>query len=597
MKKYFVLLLLSFVLVSCNKVETQPIITEVSKNTQKEVSNTGNNIIVKNDSISNTGEIIDTWSGKIIEKIEINEKIKNWDYKSYSNNEVWISFKYPIGWGDVTYSYQKWQNYWISEIENLTSIDKTEGINFVIWFTKSNIKFTFYNSNYLWTNYPNSFYKIDNPNSYIDNFQEVSKNHNICVFKYDFSGYTNNDPQPSTYDTLLNDCKDNINSIFYKHSQFFWSEGYLYTYHHKFLSYFKTNFNKFPYLIIEYSTANTPQLELSSLSFDDFNKNYLKKDFNDLKTEFNFLVNSVKVSQPSEIWDQEIEINTKDLNIKRIQEYYLNISKWKLQEALDMRVNKVSLDKFKEWYINTFKAFPYNFEEINNNEYKFHVEFQEHNKNPQKYEVIMEIQGNKLYTKSSKEINQEVIYNKNLKARVEGIEDLTTLILEQNWLKKTIVTLNWNMYLDNSKYKYWIVWDINFSKDGKYLIYYINWWEYYSLNIYQIASWKTIISENYADFYWFTTNNKYLYIQVESEFSWDFYFKVFEIESWKEVVNFYDKILSYYNKNDLVYLKAEYFKDQDILEIYSNTNYDKEKNIGDKKFVFDFKTLKLIKKD
>ncbi|MDD5770557.1 MAG: hypothetical protein PHE25_06305 [Candidatus Gracilibacteria bacterium] len=64
MKKYLVLLLLSFVLVSCGKQENQPITTtEVPKNTRQEVSNSGNNIVVGN----NTGAMIETGSGEIVE--------------------------------------------------------------------------------------------------------------------------------------------------------------------------------------------------------------------------------------------------------------------------------------------------------------------------------------------------------------------------------------------------------------------------------------------------------------------------------------------------------------------------------------------------
>jgi hypothetical protein len=37
MKRYFILLILSFVLISCNKIETQPI-TEAPKNTINDIS-------------------------------------------------------------------------------------------------------------------------------------------------------------------------------------------------------------------------------------------------------------------------------------------------------------------------------------------------------------------------------------------------------------------------------------------------------------------------------------------------------------------------------------------------------------------------------
>lgn len=88
MKKYFVLLLLSFVLVSCNKTETQPII-ETQKNTTQEVSKNGNNVVVDNNSISNTGKIIETWSGEKIEE-NANNSAKIYDaILSYKLVEIW----------------------------------------------------------------------------------------------------------------------------------------------------------------------------------------------------------------------------------------------------------------------------------------------------------------------------------------------------------------------------------------------------------------------------------------------------------------------------------------------------------------------------
>jgi len=81
MKKYFVLLILSFVLISCNKTENQPITTtEVSKSTQQEAS--------ENNDISNTWEIVEVWNENIINQIEydcmgINPTVRNKiDYNS-----------------------------------------------------------------------------------------------------------------------------------------------------------------------------------------------------------------------------------------------------------------------------------------------------------------------------------------------------------------------------------------------------------------------------------------------------------------------------------------------------------------------------------
>ena len=117
MKKYFFLLLLSFVLVSCGKQESKPITTnKVPKNTQQEVSENKNNVVIENDSISNTWEIIETWSGESIEDSLVNMEVKenlqstqsdeildkktsiadNW--KIYQNSTLWLKINYPQEW-------------------------------------------------------------------------------------------------------------------------------------------------------------------------------------------------------------------------------------------------------------------------------------------------------------------------------------------------------------------------------------------------------------------------------------------------------------------------------------------------------------------
>lgn len=74
MKKYFILLLLSFVLFSCNKTEIQPVTPEVQKNTQLEVLKNEKSIVVENNSISNTGKIIEAKNEEIVENKNIESK-------------------------------------------------------------------------------------------------------------------------------------------------------------------------------------------------------------------------------------------------------------------------------------------------------------------------------------------------------------------------------------------------------------------------------------------------------------------------------------------------------------------------------------------
>lgn len=102
---------------SCGKQESKPITTnKVPKNTQQEVSENKNNVVIENDSISNTWEIIETWSGESIEDSLVNMEVKenlqstqsdeildkktsiadNW--KIYQNSTLWLKINYPQEW-------------------------------------------------------------------------------------------------------------------------------------------------------------------------------------------------------------------------------------------------------------------------------------------------------------------------------------------------------------------------------------------------------------------------------------------------------------------------------------------------------------------
>lgn len=105
MKKYFVLLLLSFVLISCGKQENQPItITEVPKNMEQVVvenKEDKEDTIVENNEISNTWEIIENWSGENVKEnnnfSDVNNSAKIYDaYISDDTEKVNSNFNDPL---------------------------------------------------------------------------------------------------------------------------------------------------------------------------------------------------------------------------------------------------------------------------------------------------------------------------------------------------------------------------------------------------------------------------------------------------------------------------------------------------------------------
>ena len=149
MKKYLAILILSFVLVSCGKHENKQVISEFSENTELEISNIENNIIVENNSISNTGEIMEVWIGEKIEESLANfqekeEKVidtKKW-WEEYKNTQYWFSISYP----KQAYLDTKCWTGTKDELIDLKIFQKDN--NFIIWYWKklSNCKLIDVNS-------------------------------------------------------------------------------------------------------------------------------------------------------------------------------------------------------------------------------------------------------------------------------------------------------------------------------------------------------------------------------------------------------------------------------------------------------------------
>lgn len=173
MKKYFFLLLLSFVLVSCEKEENTSIITtEV-----QQITDSGNNIIDGDNSILNTWELIKTWSEEVSvkskEKEEIINNIKEW-WEEYKNTQYWFSVSYP----KQAYMQTKCWSETKDELVDLKIFQKDN--KFKIWYWKklSNCNLVDINSFEELSNFSINFsiYNSKNTDSFVkENIVEICK--------------------------------------------------------------------------------------------------------------------------------------------------------------------------------------------------------------------------------------------------------------------------------------------------------------------------------------------------------------------------------------------------------------------------------------
>lgn len=94
-----------------------------------------------------------------------------------------------------------------------------------------------------------------------------------------------------------------------------------------------------------------------------------------------------------------VEEDEKDDKIEVIKRYYALLSAGKLEEAYQMRYDReVAFDNFKEWYQDVQYLDPYDFAKTALGSYDFRVDLKETNGAIMKYNVEMEVIGDKIKT-------------------------------------------------------------------------------------------------------------------------------------------------------------------------------------------------------
>ena len=132
MKKYFILFLLSFVLVSCEKTEVNQTASDIKEDKKQEVSNTINTEVsqswITSTWITTDNENWDVKENLVIneEKVNVlktnNEKREYWDFLSY-NETKWSSI-----WDNINeyYIVEQWKIYFSINNHQWKKIDETD---------------------------------------------------------------------------------------------------------------------------------------------------------------------------------------------------------------------------------------------------------------------------------------------------------------------------------------------------------------------------------------------------------------------------------------------------------------------------------------
>ncbi len=263
------------------------------------------------------------------------------------------------------------------------------------------------------------------------------------------------------------------------------------------------------------------------LELIDYVINRVQKEYNKVLKEYLL----EKKSENNFIKKEEIKQEHKKL----IEEYYNNISIWKLEEAYLMKYNpSIKLEWFKKIYNfnDTIMIYVHNYNLVWKNKLNFDVDIWYDTKDiVERYNTTMEIiPNNKLKTISTKKVEKEVIdelvFN-NIKFIVEWNKWEKILYIEKDWVKKVIKTIKVFSSMSIFSELYWLEvldwWILSFKE---------KWWEYQSQDFYIIDKNKLIEWKWFLSLFWFTKDKKYFYLCWGAWMSWSSKFEIYDTNNW-----------------------------------------------------------------
>lgn len=427
------------------------------------------------------------------------------EWKKYDHPVLGISFCYPEEWGTPK----------TDPIENLTrlegaidqySTDEHNGYSnsIFIQFDKgpgqefSKINLRFFNEKYGGEYYPNAYaYSA----GYVDNIIQLKSSGNICDYRIDFT-------KPWEYNGKMtefwNDCRNGVKNSIIEGTEYF--DKTLYSYHLNSWAYRKIKNGYFDNLLINRDYGRITQIETRISGLSQFfevgsfesavdNSKILSQDqYRKDNEEFTKFVQSVRVyAPPKPVVEEFRKINNENTNITLIRRYYWLLSGGKIDEAYDMWSGNENIGEFRGWYKDLKSAVTRDFALQPDGNYKFFVDYQDHNMNPTVYRIVMKVEDGKLTTLSSEEITTEMVKSGKYTAYAKKQNGKNYVILEEGGKEKIIdqgIAEYNESYSNISEVKFFT--NIKFSPKGNYLIYGIGGWEWYSEHVYSIEKDKNL---------------------------------------------------------------------------------------------------------
>jgi hypothetical protein len=452
-------------------------------------------------------------------------------WKLYKHDVLGIEFIYPVSWGEPH----------TSPLTNITDLQGIEGA-----FEKqntayyNNVSVSFENNDIMQLmvfndKYPGQTAPYAPDYAPIDNIKLLKKSGNICDYKIDYLNKT----YGSTIREIVNNCENGSKTTLTEERQVFdFGENKdhpVYSYRLREFGYHALVNGYFNNVLVMADFGNVGQIKNRLSSVEDFynspersgaqDKILTKNEIESQKEQLIKLVNSIQSFTPSGESSTNFEtIIGEDSNITAIRKYYWLISTGKLKDAYAMYANNaISFDTFQKWYGSVFFAKPSDFKKIADNQYEFSVQYQEHNANPTQYDVVMNVVGNKIETKSSKEILAEPSKFGNMKAYAIKRNNKNYVVLEKDG-SETIVDQAVAEYDKDYKnigdVRFFS--DVSFSPKGNFITYNSGAWEWSGTSVYDITKNKIVFTRGAARKITFSDDEKNAFTCAASAFDGTF---------------------------------------------------------------------------
>lgn len=469
-----------------------------------------------------------------IQKNKQNKNFKNYqnviceeNWEKYTNDVLGIGFCYPKEWGKV----------YIDPVKDLTllegaideySKDENNAYNNSLFIKFDNgkeglnnkVELRIFNNNYRGEHYPNVF-AYDK--GYIDNIDKLKEDKNICVYRTNFTELWQ---EQGRMTESWSECESGMKNRIINHEQYF--DKALYSYNLESLAYLNLQNNFFDNVLIKKTYLHISQIEKKINSFEEIfeAKKYpsnvdnsgiiSQEEFDKQKEEFVRFVNSICSYIPITFKTEGFkEVEGEDSKITAIRKYYWLLEGQNLEEAYKMhnRINS-SLDEFKSIYKKTRVAKARDFSKLNDNAFKFFVDYQDHNKPQTLYRITARVLNDeKIEIITIEEIVSDVAENGNNKAYFKKRDGKSFMILEKYGVEIVVdegkADYDSN-HSDTGEVK--AFGDIKFSKSGKYLFYKMYGWEWLGAYIYDVEEVKEVFKSDSPHVFSFDKDEKNLFV-------------------------------------------------------------------------------------